>query len=60
MDKDIPSLEEEIRKLKQEKAEREAAIPAHSIRPHQLIAIEELEQEISRKETELALLKERS
>ena len=26
--------------------EREASIPIHSIRPHQLIAIEELEDEI--------------
>ena len=43
--------------MKEEKAEREAALPAHSIRPHQLLIIEELEEEINRKQEELKALK---
>lgn len=54
---DILRLEQEIASLKQEKSERERALPAHSIRPHQLLAIEELEEEILNKERELAALK---
>lgn len=46
-------LKREISRLKAEKADREAALPAHSIRPHQLLAIEELEEEIERKQKEL-------
>ena len=52
----IEQLREEIRRLKEEKADREAALPAHSIRPHQLLIIEELEEEISRKQEELKAL----
>ena len=52
----IEQLQEEIRRLKEEKADREAALPAHSIRPHQLLIIEELEEEISRKQEELKVL----
>ncbi len=57
MNQKIRLLEEEISRLWREKEEREAALPAHSIRTHQLIAIEELEGEIRRKESELSLLK---
>ena len=46
----IQELQEDIRALKAELLEREAALPAHSVKPHQLIAIEELEEEISLKE----------
>ena len=53
MDSKIEQFREEIRRLKEEKADREAALPAHSIRPHQLLVIEELEEEISRKQEEL-------
>lgn len=56
MDSDIERLQEEIRRLKEEKADREAALPAHSIRPHQLLIIEELEEEISLKQEELKVL----
>jgi phosphoribosylanthranilate isomerase len=49
-------LEKSIKDLKEELREREAALPAHSIRPHQLIAIEELEEEIVAKEKELECL----
>jgi len=46
-------LEKSIKDLKDELREREASLPAHSIRPHQLIVIEELEEEIAAKEKEL-------
>ena len=39
--------------LKATLAERNASIPAHSIRPHQLIEIEELEEEIDALEKRL-------
>ena len=56
MDPKIVRLQEEIEKLKLDKADREAALPAHSIRPHQLLVIEELEEEIERKQKELETL----
>ena len=49
-------LEKSIKDLKEELREREASLPAHSIRPHQLIVIEELEEEIAAKEKELECL----
>ena len=49
-------LQEEIRRLKAELAEREAALPVHSVRPHQLMAIEALEDEIGRKQEALNAL----
>ena len=36
----------EIEILKIELQEREKSLPAHSIRPHQLLAIEDLEEKI--------------
>ena len=56
MDPRTQKLQEEICRLQQEKAEREAALPAHSIRPHQLLAIEDLEEKIGQKEKELRSL----
>ncbi len=56
MDLKIAQLQEEIEKLKLDKADREAALPAHSIRPHQLLVIEELEEEIEQKQKELKKL----
>jgi hypothetical protein len=56
MEPNIAQLREEIEKLKLDKADREAALPAHSIRPHQLLVIEELEEEIERKQKELETL----
>jgi hypothetical protein len=50
MNQTIQELQEDISELKSELAEREAALPAHSVRPHQLLAIEELEEEISMKQ----------
>ena len=56
MDDRITQLKIEIEKLKEDKADREKALPAHSIRPNQLLVIEELEEEIDRKEKELEAL----
>jgi hypothetical protein len=39
-------LVKEIETLKEELKDREKALPAHTIRPHQLLAIEELEEKI--------------
>jgi hypothetical protein len=47
------SIEERLRKLKAELEERQSSIPIHSIRPHQLIEIEELEEEIEDLEKKL-------
>jgi hypothetical protein len=46
-------LEEELRKLRELKKEREASLPAHSIRPHQILAIEELGDRIAEIEARL-------
>ncbi|MBN1847704.1 MAG: hypothetical protein JW932_03885 [Deltaproteobacteria bacterium] len=40
----------EIEELKESLRDREAALPAHSIRPHQILVIEELEEKITQKE----------
>ena len=37
----------EIQQLKAKLPDREAALPAHSVRPHQVQEIEELEEKIS-------------
>jgi len=41
-------LLELIQELKEKLRDREAALPAHSVRPHQILEIEELEEKISR------------
>jgi phosphoribosylanthranilate isomerase len=46
-------IKREIEDLNELLADRKAALPAHSIRPHQIQAIEELEDEIAAKEKEL-------
>ena len=56
MNSEAARLQAEIGRLREEKAEREKALPAHSIRPHQLLVIEELEEEIARKQEELRRL----
>jgi len=50
-------LEREIRELEERLRDRELALPAHSIRPSQLLLIEELEEEIKEKKRRLAALK---
>ena len=50
------TLTEKITRLQDELGDREAALPAHSVRPHQLLAIEALEDEISDLENDLKAL----
>ncbi len=46
-------LKKEIERLRELLRDREAALPKHSVRPHQIQAIEDLEDEITAKEKEL-------
>jgi hypothetical protein len=50
------ALLRKIEALKEELKDREKALPAHTIRPHQLLAIEELEEKIRRLEGKLRSL----
>lgn len=54
----IEKIMEELEGLRELLKDREAALPAHSIRPHQLILIEELEEKIAQKEEELRKIQE--
>jgi chromosome segregation ATPase len=47
-------LLEEIQNLKERLRDREAALPPHSMRPHQIQEIEELEEKIAALEGKLA------
>ncbi len=44
---DPEALGRELARLRAELAERRASLPAHSIRPHQLLVLEELEERIA-------------
>lgn len=44
---------DEIERLQEELKQREAQLPAHSVRPHQIMALEELEETIKGKQEEL-------
>jgi hypothetical protein len=46
-------LREKLRRLEAELAERQAALPRHSLRPHQLLEIERLEEEIAELKAEM-------
>ena len=46
-------LEKEIKELEGQLREREALLPAHSVRPQQILLIEELEAAIKGKKKEL-------
>jgi len=50
-------LEDEIRALEEQLRDREAALPAHSVRVQQMLVIEELEAEIEKKKKELEALR---
>jgi chromosome segregation ATPase len=50
-------LAKEIEALEAQLKEREASLPAHSVRPQQMIAIEELEKAIDEKRKRLDELK---
>ncbi|MCD6352605.1 MAG: hypothetical protein J7M06_00125 [Proteobacteria bacterium] len=52
-------LEKEIMELEEKLKDREDALPAHSVKPQQLLLIEELETSIEDKKSELAKLRER-
>jgi hypothetical protein len=47
------AVEERLEKMRAELEERKSSVPIHSIRPHQLIEIEELEEEIQELEKRL-------
>jgi chromosome segregation ATPase len=49
-------LKQEIRELEEKLKDREASLPAHSVRPQQMLAIEELETAIEEKKKELEKL----
>ena len=53
-------LEKEIQELEVQLREREDSLPAHSVQPHQMLLIEELEAVIEDKEKELNKLRKRS
>ncbi len=46
-------LEAELAELNKELIERKGALPAHSIRPHQILRIEEIEDRIAELQKEL-------
>ena len=52
-------LEKEITELEEKLKDREDALPAHSVKSHQILLIEELETSIEKKKSELAELKKR-
>jgi hypothetical protein len=52
----LTGLEKDIEKLKAELDDRKAALPMHDATPQQWMAIEELEEEISRKKKALRTL----
>jgi hypothetical protein len=47
----VDKLQAEIKELEETLKDREKALPAHSIRPHQLLIIEELEEALEKKKT---------
>ena len=54
-------LKKEIQELEEKLKDREASLPAHSVRPQQMLAIEELETAIEEKKKELErLIKDRA
>ena len=49
-------LRKELQELEEKLKDREASLPAHSVRPQQMLAIEELETAIEEKKKELERL----
>ena len=54
----VKDLTDNIEKLKGELYDLEDSLPAHSVRPHQMMKVEALEEEIEKMEEELRALKE--
>ncbi|MBN1626061.1 MAG: hypothetical protein JW944_06005 [Deltaproteobacteria bacterium] len=50
-------LEKEIEELEEKLQDRQAALPAHSVRPQQMLIIEEIETDIEEKKKELEELR---
>ena len=50
---DAEVILQEIKRLEAEKKEREKSLPAHSVRAHQILEIEELESAIEQRKKEL-------
>ena len=50
-------LEKEIRELEAKLKDREDSLPAHSVRPQQMLLIEDLETDIQEKKKELEKLR---
>ena len=53
-------LEKQIKDLEEKLKDREDALPAHSVKPQQMLIIDELETAIEEKKNELAELKKRN
>lgn len=53
-------LERQIKDLEEKLKDREDALPAHSVKPQQMLIIDELETAIEEKKNELAELKKRN
>ncbi len=53
MSSESEEIQKELESLQARLREREAALPAHSVRPDQILALEELEAAISKKKQEL-------
>jgi len=56
MDKE-EELGKQIKELEEKLKDREDALPAHSVKPQQMLIIDELETEIEKKKDELAGLR---
>ena len=59
MDKEA-EIKKEIKELEEKLKDREDALPAHSVKPQQMLIIDELETAIEEKKNELAELKKRT
>ena len=54
MPEETTEIELKIKELTAELEERRKSVPAHTIRPHQLLILEELEEEIEALKAKLA------
>jgi len=59
MDKEA-EIKKEIKELEEKLKDREDALPAHSVKPQQMLIIDELETAVEEKKNELAELKKRN
>lgn len=59
-DERMAELQARLAERRAELAEMKASLPAHTVRPHQMIQIEETEEEIAELEGQLAELREAS